>query len=225
MSADGRFDSTTTTTCGYCGVGCRLEAHARGGRIVSISPAEDGPANRGHTCLKGRFAHQYTRSRDRLTAPLIRESGAFRMAPGTRRSSASRASSCASGRARPRRDRRPGLLAGDERGLLRDAACVFAPPSAHTTSTTARASATPLRPSRCASPRPVRRTGSFDDIEAARAPDHRREPRRATRSPAPASSRRRSRGRSSSPPIPAASSSPTTASSTLGCGRARTPRS
>ena len=47
MSADGRFDSTTTTTCGYCGVGCRLEAHARGGRIVSISPAEDGPANRG----------------------------------------------------------------------------------------------------------------------------------------------------------------------------------
>src|SRR5262245_52274677 len=79
MSADRRFDSTTTTTCGYCGVGCRLEAHARGGRIVSISPAEDGPANRGHTCLKGRFAHQYTRSRDRLTAPLIRESGAFRI--------------------------------------------------------------------------------------------------------------------------------------------------
>lgn len=79
MSADRRFDSTTTTTCGYCGVGCRLEAHARGGRIVSISPAEDGPANRGHTCLKGRFAHQYTRARDRLTAPLIRESGAFRI--------------------------------------------------------------------------------------------------------------------------------------------------
>jgi formate dehydrogenase alpha subunit len=79
MSADRRFDLTTTTTCGYCGVGCRLEAHARGGRIVSISPAEDGPANRGHTCLKGRFAHQYTRARDRLTAPLIRESGAFRI--------------------------------------------------------------------------------------------------------------------------------------------------
>lgn len=79
MSADRRFDSTTTTTCGYCGVGCRLEAHARGGRIVSISPAEDGPANRGHTCLKGRFAHQYTRARDRLTAPLIREGGTFRI--------------------------------------------------------------------------------------------------------------------------------------------------
>ena len=57
-----RFDSTVTTTCGYCGVGCRLEAHARDGRIASISPAQDGPANHGHTCLKGRFAHQFTRS-------------------------------------------------------------------------------------------------------------------------------------------------------------------
>ena len=51
MSADRRFDLTTTTTCGYCGVGCRLEAHARGGRIVSISPAEDGPSNRGSGAL------------------------------------------------------------------------------------------------------------------------------------------------------------------------------
>src|SRR5580692_3317679 len=75
-----RFDSTVTTTCGYCGVGCRLGAHARDGRIASISPAQDGPANRGHTCLKGRFAHQFSRHRNRLTAPLIREHGGFRIA-------------------------------------------------------------------------------------------------------------------------------------------------
>jgi formate dehydrogenase major subunit len=75
-----RFDATTTTTCGYCGVGCRLEAHRADGRIVSISPALDGPANKGHTCVKGRFAHQFARSRDRLTAPLVRESGGFRLA-------------------------------------------------------------------------------------------------------------------------------------------------
>src|SRR4030081_3596758 len=75
-----RFDSTVTTTCGYCGVGCRLEAHARDGKIASISPALDGPANRGHTCLKGRFAHQFSRSRERLTAPLIREGGRLRPA-------------------------------------------------------------------------------------------------------------------------------------------------
>jgi formate dehydrogenase major subunit len=75
-----RFDATTTTTCGYCGVGCRLEAHRADGRIASISPAIDGPANKGHTCVKGRFAHQFARSRDRLTAPLVRESGSFRIA-------------------------------------------------------------------------------------------------------------------------------------------------
>lgn len=75
-----RFEATTTTTCGYCGVGCRLEAHRVDGRIRSISPASDGPANKGHTCVKGRFAHQFSRSRDRLTAPLVREGGGFRLA-------------------------------------------------------------------------------------------------------------------------------------------------
>jgi formate dehydrogenase major subunit len=75
-----RFDREATTTCGYCGVGCRLETHVRDGKIVSISPALDGPANKGHTCVKGRFAHQFTRSRDRLTTPLIRENGEFRIA-------------------------------------------------------------------------------------------------------------------------------------------------
>jgi formate dehydrogenase major subunit len=78
--ADARFDRTTTTTCGYCGVGCKLEAHARGGRVVSITPALDGPANHGHACVKGRFAHQFARAADRLTVPLIREAGGFREA-------------------------------------------------------------------------------------------------------------------------------------------------
>jgi formate dehydrogenase major subunit len=77
---DQRFDSTTTTTCGYCGVGCRLEAHVHGDRVLSISPAVDGPANVGHTCLKGRFAHQFSRSRERLTTPLIRDGEGFRPA-------------------------------------------------------------------------------------------------------------------------------------------------
>src|SRR3954447_13807586 len=79
MSSD-RFDASVTTTCGYCGVGCRLETHVADGRIVSISPALDGPANKGHTCLKGRFAHQFARHRQRLTTPLIREGDNLREA-------------------------------------------------------------------------------------------------------------------------------------------------
>src|SRR3974390_1054899 len=75
-----RFDSTVTTTCGYCGVGCRLEVRVADRAVVSIGPALDGPANRGHTCLKGRFAHQFSRSRDRLTEPLIRDGEHLRRA-------------------------------------------------------------------------------------------------------------------------------------------------
>jgi len=63
----------TTTTCGYCGVGCRLETDVRDGLIASIAPALDGPANLGHTCLKGRFAHRFARHRERLATPLIRD--------------------------------------------------------------------------------------------------------------------------------------------------------
>jgi formate dehydrogenase major subunit len=79
-AAEERFDRVATTTCGYCGVGCRLETRAIDGRIVSIGPALDGPANEGHTCLKGRFAHGFTRSPDRLRTPLIRVDGELRPA-------------------------------------------------------------------------------------------------------------------------------------------------
>jgi len=71
-------DRTVTTTCAYCGVGCRLEAHVRDDRVVAIDPALDGPANKGHTCVKGRFAHQFTISDERLKNPLIKTSTGFR---------------------------------------------------------------------------------------------------------------------------------------------------
>jgi len=80
---DHRFDTTVTTTCGYCGVGCRLEAHVKDDRVRSITPAADGPANEGHTCLKGRFAHQFSRHRERLTTPLIRDARGGELRPAT----------------------------------------------------------------------------------------------------------------------------------------------
>jgi formate dehydrogenase major subunit len=65
-------DRTVRTTCAYCGAGCSLEVHARGDRVLSVTPALDGPANRGHACVKGRFAHGFTAATDRLTRPLLR---------------------------------------------------------------------------------------------------------------------------------------------------------
>ncbi len=76
----GLPDETTTTTCSYCAVGCALDVHTKDGRVVSITPSKAGSANLGHTCVKGRFAHQFAHSDDRLTTPLIKENGAFREA-------------------------------------------------------------------------------------------------------------------------------------------------
>lgn len=67
------------TVCAYCGVGCRLD--------VTVAPAPDGSGvptvqaitgtreasvNGGHLCAKGRYAHGYLQSGDRLTTPLLR---------------------------------------------------------------------------------------------------------------------------------------------------------
>ena len=68
-------ERTTTTTCGYCGVGCSLDVHTAGDEVVSISPNRAAAVNRGHACVKGRFAHGFVRSPDRLTSPLLRRDG------------------------------------------------------------------------------------------------------------------------------------------------------
>jgi formate dehydrogenase alpha subunit len=74
-------DQTVTTTCAYCGVGCSLDVHVRNEEVVAIDPTDDGPANLGHTCIKGRFAHQYARASDRLTSPMMRRTdGSWREA-------------------------------------------------------------------------------------------------------------------------------------------------
>ncbi|CAM5663861.1 Molybdopterin oxidoreductase family protein OS=Streptomyces tendae OX=1932 GN=F3L20_25815 PE=4 SV=1 [Streptomyces tendae] len=38
-------------------------------------PARDGPVNRGHACVKGRFSHGFRTSPERLTRPLLRRDG------------------------------------------------------------------------------------------------------------------------------------------------------
>jgi formate dehydrogenase major subunit len=72
FKAKETLDRTVTTTCAYCGVGCSLDVYVRGERVVAIDPTADGPSNLGHTCVKGRFAHQYACAPDRLTSPLVR---------------------------------------------------------------------------------------------------------------------------------------------------------
>ncbi|MBA2806868.1 formate dehydrogenase subunit alpha [Streptomyces sp. KM273126] len=67
----------TRTTCGYCGVGCALDVVTQDGDVAAVLPARDGPVNQGHACVKGRFAHGFRTSPERLTRPLVRRGGAL----------------------------------------------------------------------------------------------------------------------------------------------------
>jgi formate dehydrogenase major subunit len=70
----GKPERAVVTTCAYCGVGCTFRAEMRGEQLVRMVPWKDGKANRGHSCVKGRFAWGYANHQDRITQPMIRES-------------------------------------------------------------------------------------------------------------------------------------------------------
>ncbi len=70
----GLPDRAVVTTCAYCGVGCTFRAEMKGDQLVRMVPWKDGKANRGHSCVKGRFAWGYANHKDRVLSPMIRES-------------------------------------------------------------------------------------------------------------------------------------------------------
>jgi formate dehydrogenase major subunit len=69
----GQAEHSVTTTCAYCGVGCSFRAEMQGEEVVRMVPNQDGHANHGHSCVKGRFAIGYATHRDRILKPMIRE--------------------------------------------------------------------------------------------------------------------------------------------------------
>lgn len=70
-----KADKKVRTVCSYCGVGCNLEVAVKGREVVSIRAPWDAEVNKGHTCLKGRYAFGFYKHPDRLTSPLIRKNG------------------------------------------------------------------------------------------------------------------------------------------------------
>ncbi|MDV7272006.1 formate dehydrogenase subunit alpha [Thioclava sp. A2] len=69
----GLPERSVVTTCAYCGVGCSFEAQMRGEELVRMVPYKGGEANRGHSCVKGRFAWGYATHQDRILNPMIRD--------------------------------------------------------------------------------------------------------------------------------------------------------
>jgi formate dehydrogenase major subunit len=70
----GTPDRSVVTTCAYCGVGCTFRAEMRGEQLVRMVPWKEGKANRGHSCVKGRFAWGYAQHQERILKPMIRAS-------------------------------------------------------------------------------------------------------------------------------------------------------
>ena len=70
----GTPERSVVTTCAYCGVGCTFRAEMRGEQVVRMVPEKAGKANRGHSCVKGRFAWGYATHKERILKPMIRAS-------------------------------------------------------------------------------------------------------------------------------------------------------
>src|SRR5438552_2986836 len=67
-------DKTVRSVCPYCGVGCQVDLHVVGDKVMRVTSPDielDTP-NQGSTCVKGRFGYDFPQHHDRLTKPLIR---------------------------------------------------------------------------------------------------------------------------------------------------------
>jgi formate dehydrogenase alpha subunit len=75
-------DKIVTTTCPFCGVGCKLELHVKGAQIFKATSPYDAVVNHGNLCVKGRFGWDFIYNPKRVTTPLIRASLRKNLAKG-----------------------------------------------------------------------------------------------------------------------------------------------
>ena len=65
------------TICPYCGCGCGIYLVVKNGNMVGMEPWKDHPVCEGKNCQKGRNAHTFSTSDQRLKTPLIKKNGVF----------------------------------------------------------------------------------------------------------------------------------------------------
>lgn len=68
----GKPEEKVLSVCAYCGVGCQIEVAVKDNKVVGIHPDLYSPVNKGHLCVKGRYAWEYIYSHDRIMQPMIR---------------------------------------------------------------------------------------------------------------------------------------------------------
>jgi NADP-reducing hydrogenase subunit HndD len=67
MRQNGTWDedkqTTTSTICPYCGVGCNLDLHVQDNKIVKVTSPLESEVTHGHLCVKGRFGFEFVQRR------------------------------------------------------------------------------------------------------------------------------------------------------------------
>lgn len=73
-------DEFVLTTCPFCGCGCNFYLVVVNGKVVDVAPCFTDRVSEGKLCVKGRQAHQFIHSEQRLTYPLVRKNGQLKKA-------------------------------------------------------------------------------------------------------------------------------------------------
>lgn len=66
-------EKIVSTTCPFCGVGCKLELHIQDDFIFKVTSPFNSIVNKGNLCVKGRFGYDFIYNHKRITQPLIRK--------------------------------------------------------------------------------------------------------------------------------------------------------
>lgn len=74
-------EAVTTLVCGFCSVGCGLQAHLQNSRAVNLTPHLNYPVNLGMACPKGWEALTPLAAPDRAITPLLRNPKTRRLEP------------------------------------------------------------------------------------------------------------------------------------------------
>jgi predicted molibdopterin-dependent oxidoreductase YjgC len=67
LRASAKYDeskqTSATTVCPFCGVGCNLTLHVQDNEIFKVTSPHDSPVTHGNLCIKGRFGYQHVQNR------------------------------------------------------------------------------------------------------------------------------------------------------------------
>ncbi len=67
-----RPDRSVSTTCGYCGVGCRFDIEVVDETISRVASTPEAAVNGMRLCVKGRYGYDFVHHPDRLRKPMVR---------------------------------------------------------------------------------------------------------------------------------------------------------